>query len=158
MISILTLASVYIAEYGFGLRPCQLCNWQRVPWFILLGLSLIALLPSWSSKIRIQFIALMMIIMAASLCLALFHVGVEYGWWKGLTTCSQAAEYVREAGKAPSLADILAKAEKSPPIPCDKPIFTLFGVSFAGFNFLLSGALVVFLSLSLKQSLQKSYK
>jgi disulfide bond formation protein DsbB len=65
-----------------------------------------------------------------------FHAGVEYGWWEGITTCSS-----HKLGNDP-----LAAIMSAPVIRCDVAPWTLFGVSLAGYNFLISmaGAIAVF--------------
>mgnify|MGYP002139114949 CR=1 FL=1 len=62
-----------------------------------------------------------------------FHAGVEYGWWTGPTACSST-----QLGSDP-----LASIMNAPLIRCDTPAWTLFGVSLAGFNFLISVASAV---------------
>jgi disulfide bond formation protein DsbB len=61
-----------------------------------------------------------------------YHAGVEYKWWEGITTCSSTAA-------SNSLEDIL----NAPLIRCDEPQWTLFGISLAGFNFLISTAAAI---------------
>jgi disulfide bond formation protein DsbB len=58
-----------------------------------------------------------------------FHAGVEYGWWEGITGCST----------LPSGIDVMDPAA-APLIRCDVAPWTLWGISIAGFNFLISGA------------------
>lgn len=36
------LGGAYVAQYGFGLYPCEMCWWQRYPHFAALGLGLLA--------------------------------------------------------------------------------------------------------------------
>ena len=57
-----------------------------------------------------------------------FHAGVEYGWWEGPTACSST-----KLGDDP-----LAAIMNAPLIRCDTPAWTMFGVSLAGYNFLVS--------------------
>lgn len=68
------------------------------------------------------------IAIATSGAIGIFHAGVEYGWWEGLTTCSSAA-----SGPI-SLNDIMA----APLIRCDVPQWTLGPISLAGFNAIFS--------------------
>ena len=74
---------------------------------------------------------------AAAGLIGLFHAGVEYGWWQGLTACSAPAT----AGGGDPLEAIM----NAPLVRCDVAPWTLFGVSLAGWNFLfsLAGALTV---------------
>ena len=121
------LLAVYVAQYGFGLLPCEMCWWQRYPHFAAAGLALLAVLNQGTragdALLRIAAMAI-----ATSGLIGAFHAGVEYGWWEGLTSCSSTS-----LGNDP-----LASIMNAPLIRCDTPAWTLFGVSLAGFNFLIS--------------------
>ena len=65
--------------------------------------------------------------------IGLFHAGVEYGWWEGLTACSTTPT-------GGSSADILSQIMATPITRCDVAPWSLFGISLAGYNGLLSGA------------------
>jgi disulfide bond formation protein DsbB len=126
----LLLGGAYVAQYGFSLFPCELCWWQRYAHFAALALALVStVVPPKRLWIALAGLA----ILVAGL-LGAYHAGVEYKWWEGVTTCSSTA-----AGN--SLEDIL----NAPLIRCDEAQWTLFGISLAGFNFLIStpAALVV---------------
>ncbi|MES2491815.1 MAG: disulfide bond formation protein B [Pseudomonadota bacterium] len=121
------LGGAYVSEYGFGLYPCELCWWQRYAHFAALALALAAFaLPRSRWPVALAALAI-----AASAGMGLFHAGVEYHWWDGLTACTSTADL----GHANPLDAIWA----APLIRCDQPQWTLLGISLAGFNFLLSG-------------------
>ncbi len=84
------------------------------------------------------FTALAALAILTSGGIGVFHAGVEYKWWEGLTTCSA----TRPAGES-----LLESIMKSPLIRCDQPQWTLMGISLAGFNAIFStlGAIVIFL-------------
>ena len=65
--------------------------------------------------------------------IGLFHAGVEYGWGEGLTACSTTPT-------GGSSADILSQIMATPITRCDVAPWSLFGISLAGYNGLLSGA------------------
>jgi disulfide bond formation protein DsbB len=126
----LLLGGAYIAQYVFGLFPCEMCWWQRYAHFTALALALIStVVPPKRLWVLLAGIA----ILAAGL-LGAYHAGVEYHWWEGLTRCSSTA-----AGT--SLADIM----NAPLIRCDEAQWTLFGISLAGFIaiFSLAGAVTI---------------
>src|SRR3546814_18837392 len=56
--------------------------------------------------------------------IGLFHAGVEYGWWEGLTACSTSP-----AGGNP--ADILNQIMATPITRCDVAPWSLLGISMA---------------------------
>lgn len=121
------ILAVYVAQYGFGLAPCEMCWWQRYPHFVAIVLA-IAALATRRSRMGEAFVRLAALAIAVSGLIGAFHAGVEYGWWEGLTACSSTS-----LGNDP-----LASIMNAPLIRCDTPAWTLFGVSLAGFNFLIS--------------------
>jgi len=121
------IAAVYVAQYGFGLAPCEMCWWQRYPHFVAI-LSALAALATRGTRTGEALVRLAALAIAASGLIGAFHAGVEYGWWEGPTACSST-----KLGDDP-----LAAIMSAPLIRCDTPAWTLFGVSLAGFNFLIS--------------------
>lgn len=119
------LGGAYISEYGFGLYPCEMCWWQRWPHFAAIALGLVAtFLPR--PRIWLALSALAIMISGA---LGLFHAGVEYGWWTGITDCALVAT---------DAADAMDAILNAPLTRCDQAPWTLLGVSLAGWNFLIS--------------------
>ena len=129
----LLVAGAYLAQYGFGLYPCEMCWWQRYPHFAAMALALVGTV---ATPGRTWFALAAGGILASGL-IGGWHAGIEYGWWEGLTACSTGP-----AAGAMSLDDLSAAAI----IRCDRAPWTLAGVSLAGFNFLIStaGALAIF--------------
>jgi disulfide bond formation protein DsbB len=134
------LAGAYVSQYGFGLYPCEMCWWQRYAHFAALPFALLAFaLP------RARWpVALAVLGIAASALIGLYHAGVEYHWWEGLTACTSTADM----SSGNPLDAILA----APMIRCDQAQWTLFGISLAGYNFLLSGAGAVLAAACLARS------
>lgn len=127
------LGGAFVSQFGFGLFPCEMCWWQRYPHFVALAFALIGLLrPPGRGAVALAALAIL-----SSGLIGAFHAGVEYGWWQGFTECSSTL-----ASGGNSLDAIL----KAPIIRCDQVQWALFGISLAGFNFLIStgAALVIF--------------
>ncbi|MEM7071852.1 MAG: disulfide bond formation protein B [Pseudomonadota bacterium] len=84
------LGFVYITEFVFGYNPCQLCLWQRYPWWIVAGICLLALLLSRhiSSTLHFCLMRLNAMVLCGGGVIAGYHVGVEYQWWQGLQSCN----------------------------------------------------------------------
>lgn len=123
----LLLLGAYVSQYGFGLYPCEMCWWQRYPHFAAVLLALV----SFVAEPRQLWVALAGLAVLTSGLIGLFHAGVEYGWWEGLTACTSLVE----AG-----GDPLTAIMNAPLIRCDVAPWSLFGISLAGFNFLFSTA------------------
>ena len=127
----LLLGGAYLSQYGFGLYPCEMCWWQRWPHFAAVGLAGLAYLAP-PSRVWTGLAALAIL---ASGAIGLFHAGVEYGWWEGVTSC---AALVSDAG-----GNALDAIMNTPLVRCDEPAWSLFGVSLAGYNFLVSTAAAI---------------
>ena len=151
MFSIAILAAVFTSQYGFGLRPCQLCLYQRVPYGVTIFLALLALGLRLDAKRTALVLGLCFLAFAADGGLALYHVGVEQHWWAGPTSCSGGLGTVR------SVEDLAALLSKPIDIPsCDKVAWSLFGISMAGYNLLASIALAAFSALSARRLMERA--
>ncbi|WAC25064.1 disulfide bond formation protein B [Blastomonas sp. SL216] len=138
------LGGALISQYVFGLYPCEMCYWQRWPHWAALALGGIAVL----SVRRVQGLGVAMAALAAAAIavsglIGGFHAGVEYGWWEGLTRCATATPV------SGTTEDVLNSIMAAPLVRCDTAPWSLFGISLAGFNFLLSlaGASAIYLLL-----------
>ena len=132
------LAGAFGFEHIGGLVPCEMCWWQRWALFAVLFFAADALLlgqvaarsPTLVPVARINA-WLALLAMTSNAGIAMFHAGVEQKWWQGLTRCT--APPVAGDARA-MLADILAQ----PIVRCDAIPWQLFGISMAGWNFLVS--------------------
>ena len=122
----LLLAGAYVAQYGFGLYPCEMCWLQRYPHFAAVALALVAFV----ARPKPLWIGLAALAILGSGLTGAFHAGVEYGWWQGLTRCSSPIDSTG--------GDALEAIMNTPLVRCDVPQWTLAGVSLAGFNALIS--------------------
>lgn len=136
------LGAAYTAQYVFGLEPCILCLYQRVPFAVAIVLGLVGVLrPSWIAPV----FALAAVAFAANAGIAIYHTGVEQHWWVSAAGCG--------GGPTPaavSTADLLASLQTKAPKPCDAVDWTFLGVSMASWNVLFSGGLAVFSAYVLK--------
>jgi disulfide bond formation protein DsbB len=136
------LAGAYGSQYIAGLYPCEMCWWQRYPHFAAVGIALIAFAVD-NPGYRKALVALAALAIATSGLIAAYHAGVEYGWWEGLTKCTSS---VSGSGD-----DLLKSIMNAPLIRCDVAPWSLFGISLAGYNFLLSvGGAIAILALTWK--------
>lgn len=119
------LGGAYLGQYVFGLYPCEMCWWQRYPHFAAVGLAGMGMI----ARPARLWIGLAALAIFSSGLIGAFHAGVEYGWWQGLTACS-----------SPVLGggDPLEAVMNAPLVRCDEVQWSLFGISLAGWNFLIS--------------------
>lgn len=138
---LVALGGAMTAQFGFGLRPCILCLYQRGPFAIGALLSLIALHPRMPVKGRLALLALCALGFFVNTGIASFHVGVEQHWWAGTPSCTPTAPVPTTA------EEMMAALSAPPPARCDQIPWQLFGVSMAGYNVPYSLGLALFASL-----------
>lgn len=140
-VSLALLAGALVIEHGFGIKPCILCLYQRIAPGVAAGLALLALLPVIPLRAARLLTALVGVAFAANVVLAGYHVGVEQHWWAGTPQCGGGAAAPLSAPS--SLADLNAALDAPEVVPCDAVPLSLFGVSLAGYNGLMSLGLAV---------------
>jgi disulfide bond formation protein DsbB len=151
MLSIAILAAVFTAQYGFGLRPCELCLFQRVPYGVVIFLALLGLGLRLDAKRSGLLLGLCGLVFAVGGGIALYHTGVEQHWWAGPTSCTGGLGTVR------SIEDLAAMLSKPIDIPqCDKVAWSLLGISMAGYNVLASLGLAAFSVLSARRLMERA--
>ncbi|MES2096076.1 MAG: disulfide bond formation protein B [Pseudomonadota bacterium] len=128
------LAGAWGSQLIGHLYPCEMCHWQRWPHYAALPFALLAFVPKMPQRL---FVAIAAIAIATSGAIGVAHAGVEYHWWNGFTPCTATF------GNG---GDLLTEILKAPIIRCDVAQWTLFGISLAGFNAIisLSGAAAIF--------------
>ena len=139
-LSALTLMTALVSQFFFGLEPCTLCHYQRVPYVITALLSVAGMIAAMEQE-RVKISAFLIFLCApvflAGAAVAFYHVGVEQHWWKSfLEGC--AVDLSVTPGE-----DLLKMIESKPAPRCDQIAWQdpFIGVSMAGYNVLVSLAL-----------------
>ena len=136
------MAGALAFQYLGHLYPCEMCWWQRYPHIAAIGIAALAFVaPGMAAKRALVLLAALAVIVSGAI--GVFHAGVEYHWWEGITACSSTM-----SGHGGSVDDMLKRIMSAPVVRCDVAQWTLFGVSLAGFNALFSlggGATILWL-------------
>ena len=132
-----TLGAALFFQYALGYAPCVLCIWQRWPYVGVMALAVLALLLRRRRGAVALLLGLSGLLLLAGAGVAVFHVGVEQHWWAGTAGCGA-------TGSAGSLEELRAQVLAAPVVRCDEAAWSLFGVSMAGYNVLISLALSLF--------------
>lgn len=136
--SLLLAVLVILAALGFehilGYRPCELCLLQRWPYYlgipvIFLGLIMVAMRESRLAALLLGAAALGFLFSTA---LGIYHAGVEWHFWAGPVTCG---------GKLGKLD--MSKLGTEPLVQCDEASWRFLGLSFAGWNVVVSIGLAI---------------
>ena len=130
LFSICTLLIVFIAELVYGLEPCILCKYQRIPYFSVILFTSLALhikLADQTGTLKI-----ISIIFIASTMLAFYHNGIEQQWWDAATSCGDTNQFPS------SFSNFQSQLMSKMPKRCDVIDWTLFGLSMTVYNMVLS--------------------
>lgn len=142
MVGFFTIVGAWGFELIGGYIPCELCLAQRIPYY--LGLPILgATIVLWKKLppfITLMLTLLVGVIFLWSIYLGAFHSGVEWKFWAGPTACSG-------TGQSLSFTD-LSDLSDAAIVPCDEPEFRFLGISFAGYNALISSLIVLLLARS----------
>ena len=133
-ISIFALIAAYFVEYILGYKPCNLCLIERLPYFFAIVIIFLYLTINRFEKFILIFLGL---IFASGTILSFYHFGIEQGFFKESLVCVSNNE-INILNKE----DLLKDFQKTI-ISCKDVEFTLFGLSLATINIIISFMLSV---------------
>jgi disulfide bond formation protein DsbB len=131
------VCAALLFEHFGGLAPCELCLYERWPYYAVVTLAIVALLTGNAAAMR-GILALSFLLFAAGTALAVYHVGVELHWFAGPTACTGAGT------GAQTIDELRAQLLGRQPVNCDEPAWKMAGISLAGWNAIVSLALTLF--------------
>lgn len=134
-VSVLALATAFIAQYGFGLKPCVLCLAQRAPFALTGILAALALLGPVRERLRRGLMVLAGLAFLVNAGVAVYHVGVEQKWWASSCAPTETA--------AVAVTDLAALMAKPVEARCDEPAWQWNGITMAAMNIAFSGGLAL---------------
>ena len=143
VLGLATILGALGSQYIGGLEPCELCLEQRLPYYWGLPI-LAAVLVLWNRlPLTVWYVAMGTVaaIFVWGTYMGAFHAGVEWGFWPGPTACTGVGGGV-DFG---DLNDINAARV----VPCDVVQFRFLGISLAGYNALISLAIVALLAVAI---------
>jgi len=132
LVSAAVVGAALLFQYVGGLAPCELCLYERWPYYSVAALALAAVLIGSPMASRIV-LALSALAFLASVALAFYHVGVEQHWFAGPAACTAGG-----TGPPANFEEYKRRLMEQQVVACDQPQWRLFGVSLAGFNLLAS--------------------
>jgi len=133
----LVLATAYAFEYLANLQPCVLCIYQRIPYAVAIGLMLLAIILRKHSQANLILFIAASVVFAVGSAIAIFHIGVEQQLWQGTPECGN---FINTA----SVEALRKQLLEQPIVRCDEVAWSLFGISMAGYNFLISTSLLLY--------------
>lgn len=140
------LASILTA-WGFqligGYVPCKLCLEQRIPYYVGLPLALLALLvmlrgtPAQGRLVVTVLLLAVAAVFAWGAGIGGYQAGAEWGFWSGPADCGGGG------GMPDSAANMLNALRSTRVVSCTEASWRMFGLSFAGWNAVISAGVAV---------------
>ena len=137
LISFIALISAYFIEYILGHQPCNLCVYERIPYFLAI---LIVLINYKYNKLEKYLILSLAIIFLIATILSLYHLGIEQGFIQESLLCDL------EKGANIVDKDEILKQLQQKSISCKDVTFKIFGLSLTSFNIIICLLLTVSLT------------
>ena len=134
LISFIALISAYFIEYILGHQPCNLCVYERIPYFLAI---LIVLINYKYNKLEKYLILLLSIIFLIATILSLYHLGIEQGLIQESLLCDL------EKGANIVDKDEILKQLQQKSISCKDVTFKIFGLSLTNYNIIISLLLTI---------------
>ena len=134
LISFIALVSAYFIEYILGHQPCNLCVYERIPYFLAI---LIVLINYKYNKLEKYLILSLAIIFLIATILSLYHLGIEQGFIQESLLCDL------EKGANIVDKDEILKQLQQKSISCKDVTFKIFGLSLTNYNIIISLLLTI---------------
>ena len=129
-----TIAGAWFFQLVLDVQPCPMCLEQRYAYYAIIPLSALVGISAWRGSPRsvlLLGLVLLWLIALANAAFGAYHAGVEWGYWKGPTSCTGTSVNFGSG----SLLDQLDKVRV---VPCDVVQWRFLGISLAGYNALIS--------------------
>ena len=126
-----TLAGAWFFEYVLKYQPCPLCLEERIPYHVIIPLSLLVAIAALVGAPR------KLIMVGFNVVLSTYHAGIEWRWWAGPPDCTGPATDFKSGG------GLLSQLQTIHVPRCDEAAWRFLGISLAGYNALISLALIL---------------
>ncbi|MCP8940669.1 disulfide bond formation protein B [Alsobacter sp. SYSU M60028] len=133
-----TILGALFIEHVLGVKPCELCLKQRIPYYSGIPLAAVAAFAAARaprSGATVALLALVGLVFAAGAALGAYHAGVEWGLWAGPSDCTGAI------AKPAAMGDFLRQLETVKVVRCDEVAMRIFGLSLAAWNAVIATGL-----------------
>ncbi len=132
ILSLCVLGAAYVLKHFYDVQPCQMCLYEQKVFMGTAGVALASLLflsPRW------QYYAILLLgfIFFGGACLAAYHVAIQHHWVSLPAFCS-----THDFSAFTSLEALKEEMLSTPFVRCDQVTWSLFGLSLAAYNAILS--------------------
>ncbi len=132
-LAIFALISAYYIEYILNIKPCVLCIYQRIPYFLIVISTLILLIKNYKKYLR-YLLMFYFITFISSFFLSLYHVGIERGFIEeSAIKCT-----VKQKSIPVTREELKKQITTNKDISCKNISFRIAGLSIAEINLVVS--------------------
>jgi disulfide bond formation protein DsbB len=133
--ALLTILTAHAFEQFGGYAPCPLCLQERYAYYFAVPAAVVAFFAARGEYFGFTRLVLLLIAIGFFLNagLGVYHAGAEWKWWPGPETCGGGFDL--NWGKE-GIVD-------TPVIRCDEAPWRFLGLSFAGWNAVVSAGLAL---------------
>ena len=133
--ALLTVLTAHAFEHIGGYAPCPLCLQERYAYYFGVPAAIVAFFAARGETFGFARLVLVLIAIGflINAGLGVYHAGAEWKWWPGPDTCAGGFDLTwGEDG----IVD-------TPVIRCDEAAWRFLGLSFAGWNAVISAGLAL---------------
>nr|WP_245293237.1 disulfide bond formation protein B [Mongoliimonas terrestris] len=135
LVGLAAIATAWGYQIIGGYVPCKLCYQERIPYYVGLPLILLSLLLAGRAPGAARLFAVLGgIAFLVGTGLGGYHAGAEWGFWPGPNDCGGGTGPTTDAG------NLLAQLQSTRLVSCTEASWRMLGLSFAGWNAVLSAA------------------
>lgn len=151
-IATVTILTALAFEHWGGYPPCPLCLQQRYAYYagipaVLAALWLLSLRWTWLAALLLALVAVAFL---ANAGLGAYQAGAEWGLWPGPDSCAATQEIATRA------QDLLKGLSDTRVVRCDEAAWRFGGLSFAGWNGVISALLAVLTAAAARLALRRA--
>ena len=133
--SVFSLLFVFILQYEYGIIPCKLCIWQRLPHF----LNILIVLKILSSVFIPSYLFLLGLLnMIVAFFLAGYHYGLEQNLWNNVFSCGGNLDI-----KDLSTEELLKNLTNTPITNCELEAWNFLNLSLSGWNMIITVLMII---------------
>jgi disulfide bond formation protein DsbB len=135
-----TIGGALFIEHVLGVKPCELCLVQRIPYYAGVPLAVVAARAAVRrprNLLTTALVASVALVFLVAAGLGGYHAGVEWGLWAGPSDCTGPVT------KPAAMGDFLKQLQTTKVIRCDEVAMRIFGLSLAAWNLVIASGLTL---------------
>ena len=133
LLSAFVIFLAYIVEIFARVPPCELCIYQRIPYFLVVFFGVILFFL----KKEKVFLLLALVLFIINFLLSFFHSLVERGFVNYSSSCTSNNNNFED------IESLRQSLENTPIAKCDEIIFSVMGLSLANINLIVLTLLII---------------